>query len=81
MTTQNTVTAIPFSEICEPGTYVCNWSGHLLQIPTNAINGNAPWMNLWGNDTPCVTKISNDWNVSIEDARTMARDCGCTVNF
>ena len=81
MTTPNTATVIPFNDICEPGTYVCNWSGHLMQIPANCIEGGTTCVNLWGNDTPSVTKISDDCTISVDEARTIAQNCDCTVKF
>ncbi|MCP3906357.1 MAG: hypothetical protein GY715_22270 [Planctomycetes bacterium] len=73
---------VPFNEICEPGTYICNWSGHLMQVPQNAITSEGvPYINIWGKETPCVTKISDDWNMNIDDARELANNCDCQVNF
>jgi hypothetical protein len=80
MTTQTTI--VPFNEICEPGTYVCNWSGHLLQVPQNAItSGGNPCISIFGDDTPCVTKISDDCTITVDDARQIARNGECPINF
>lgn len=29
--------SIPFDSIRAPGTYVCNWNGHLLRVPESAL--------------------------------------------
>ena len=75
-------TQVPFDSINEPGTYVCNWSGHMLRVPEDAIKpGRSPLMNICGNETLFVTKISDDPFVAISKARLLAANCDLMVNF
>ncbi len=73
---------MPFESICEPGTYVCNWSGHLLRIPSDAVTaGRSPLINILGADCLFVTKICNDPFVPVTKARLLACNCDIAVNF
>ena len=76
-----TTTTVVFDQITEPGTYVCNWNGHLLQVPDCAFNGGNVCVNLYGNDELFVTKISDKWNIQINEARDLAKNCDCKINF
>ena len=73
---------MPFEAICEPGTYVCNWSGHLLRIPSDAVTaGRSPLINIVGPDCLFVTKICNDPFVPVTKARLLACNFDIAVNF
>ena len=73
---------IPFEAINEPGCFICNWSGHLLRIPDDAVKPNrSPVVSMKGLETLFVTKISNDPYVPVTKARLLAADCDVTVNF
>ena len=73
---------VPFESICEPGTYVCNWSGHLLRVPGDAVSaGRSPLINIVGPECLFVTKISNDPFVPVTKARLLACNCDLAVNF
>ncbi len=73
---------MPFECICEPGTYVCNWSGHLLRVPNDAVTaGRSPLINIVGADCLFVTKICNDPFVPVTKARLLACNCDIAVNF
>ena len=75
-------TQVPFEGINEPGCYVCNWSGHLLRVPDDAIKpGRSPLMLIKGNETLFVTKVSVDPFCPVSKARTVAADCDVCVNF
>ncbi len=75
-------TQIPFEAINEPGCFICNWSGHLLRIPEDAIKpGRSPLMNIKATETLFVTKISNDPYIPVTKARMLAADCDVMVNF
>ena len=75
-------TQIPFGAINEPGCYICNWSGHLLRVPDDAIKpGRSPVINMVGCDQLFVTRISNDPFVPVTKARMLAANCDVTVNF
>ena len=73
---------VPFDSINEPGTYICNWSGHMLRVPEDAIKpGRSPLMCLTGNEPLFVTKVSDDPFVAISKARILAANCDLAVNF
>ncbi len=75
-------TQIPFESISDPGCYVCNWSGHLLRIPDDAVKaGRSPVMVMKGWDTLFVTKIHNDPFIPLTKARLLAADCDVPVSF
>ncbi len=81
-TSQGCGTQIPFEAINEPGCYLCNWSGHLLRIPDDAIKpGRSPVLNIKGTETLFVTKIASDPYVPVTKARMMAADWDVVVNF
>jgi len=80
--TQGFGTQIPFEAINEPGCYICNWSGHLLRIPEDAIKpGRSPVINLKGWETLYVTKVCSDPYIPVTKARMLASDCDVHVNF
>ena len=73
---------LPWSRICEPGCYVCNWSGHLLRVPDDAIApGRSPLINMVGCEPLFVTKISNNPFVSVTKAKLLACNADVHVNF
>lgn len=73
---------IPFGSINEPGTYICNWSGHLLRVPEDSIKpGRSPLMDLMATEPLFVTKITNDPFVPISKARIVAANYDVAVNF
>lgn len=75
-------TQVPFEGINEVGCYVCNWSGHLLRVPEDAIKpGHSPLMMIKGNDPLFVTKVSNDPFCPVSKVRAIAADCDVFVNF
>ena len=75
-------TQVPFDSINEPGTYICNWSGHLLRVPADSIKpGRSPLMNLSGRNPLYVTKINNDPFIPVSKARMLAANHDWSVNF
>ena len=73
---------VPFEAIDTPGTYVCNWDGHLLRIPEDAIKpGRSPLMNLIGKRPLFVSKISGDPFIQVSKARIIAANYDVPVNF
>ncbi len=75
-------TQIPFEALNEPGTYVTNWSGHLLRIPEDALKpGRSPVIEIMGKEQLFVTRISNDPFLAVMKARMLAADCDMMVNF
>ena len=73
---------IPFAKLTDPGTYLCNWSGHLLRIPEEALRkGRSPVIEILGREINYVTKLSDDPFVPITKARMLAADLDHAVNF
>lgn len=73
---------IPFEAISEPGSYVCNWSGHLLRVPEDAVKaGRSPVISIKAAEPLFVTKICGDPYMQITKARLLAADCDVPVNF
>ncbi len=73
---------LPWSSICEPGCYVCNWSGHLLRVPEDGVApGRSPLINMIGCEPLFVTKISNNPFVSVTKAKLLACNADVNVNF
>jgi|TARA_B100000315_G_scaffold170138_1_gene158705 hypothetical protein len=71
-----------FGEINDPGTYVADWSGHLLRFPEDSVKaGRSPLMDMVGKEVLYVTKISGDPYVVLTKARQLAADLDCNVNF
>jgi len=75
-------TQVPFESINESGCYICNWSGHLLRIPEDAVKpGRSPLLSIKGPETLFVTKVSNNPFIPLSKARMLAADCDVSVNF
>ncbi|MFQ5414098.1 MAG: hypothetical protein ACE5E6_06530 [Phycisphaerae bacterium] len=73
---------VPFESINDSGCYVCNWSGHLIRVPDDAIKpGRSPLLTIKGTEPLFVTKICNDPFVPVSKARMLAADCDVVVNF
>ncbi len=73
---------MPFSNISEPGCYVCNWSGHLLRVPEDAVApGRSPLISVVGPEPLFVTKISANPFESITKAKLLACNADVHVNF
>jgi hypothetical protein len=73
---------VPLDAIRAPGAYVCDWSGHLLRVPPRSLaaEGLLP-VNIIGGAPLTATKISDDADVSIARARSMAWGFGLSVGF
>jgi hypothetical protein len=75
-------TTLPFDGICDPGAYICRWSGHLLRVPEDSIGPErAPRMSVLGQEALMVTKIDADPFVSVTKARLLAANHDVAVNF
>jgi hypothetical protein len=75
-------TTIPFEAINAPGTYICNWSGHLLRVPEDGVApGRSPMINIVGPEPLTVTKISDNPFVTLTKARLLASNWDLNVNF
>ena len=74
--------AVPLDVLDTPGAYVCNWSGHLMRVPPRAVTpGRAPALNIVGNRPLTVTRISDDPDVPLSEAKRLAADFRLDVNF
>ncbi len=83
---ESTVTAIggkfPLGGVHETGTYVCNWSGHLLRMSEGGQGwGGSPFFNIVAKEPLFITKISNDPFVTLSKAREIASSLDVPVNF
>ena len=75
-------TTIAFDCICEPGAYICNWSGHLLRVPEDGVTaGRSPMLNIIGPEPLYVTKISDNAYIPVTKARLLAANWDLFVNF
>ena len=73
---------VPFDSICEPGCYVCNWSGHLMRVPEDGVApGRSPLINIVGTDRLFVTKISDNPYIPVTKAKMLACNFDLNVNF
>jgi hypothetical protein len=80
--TKGPVIKLPFEEVTEPGTYLSNWTGHLLRIPPEALKpGHSPVIEILGREPMIVTKLSEDPFLPVGKARLIAADFDCEVNF
>lgn len=74
--------SVPFENINEPGTYVCNWTGHLLRVPEDGVApGRSPLLNIVGREPLMCTKISSNPYMTVTKARTVAANFDIAVNF
>ncbi len=73
---------VPFDAVDDSGTYICNWSGHLLRVPgAGLMSGRQPSFNIVGAEPLLVTKISDNAYISVNQARGEAGKLGLEVNF
>ena len=73
---------MPFESINEPGTYVYNWSGHLLRVPDDAVTpGRSPLINMLGPEQLFVTRISENPFAPVTKCRLLASNLDVAVNF
>ncbi len=80
--TSHVGTTVPFDAISEPGSYLCNWSGHLLRVPEDAVSpGRSPTIDLVSSEPLVVTKISDNPFITLTKARLMAADSDLDVKF
>ena len=68
-------TQYPFAKLNEPGTYFCNWSGHLIRVPQDAVRqGRSPVIEILGNEPLYVTQLSDDPFIPVTKARMRVAD-------
>lgn len=73
---------IPFGEIDTPGTYLSNWSGHLVRVPEDGVKqGRSPVIEICGKEPMLLTRLSNDPFIGLTKARMLAADLDLPVNF
>ncbi len=73
---------VPFDSIAEPGTYICNWTGHLLRVPEESLApGSSPTMSIIGPEPLFVTRISDNAYIPVTQARLLASTLDMAVNF
>lgn len=75
-------TRVPFEGISEPGAYICEWSGHLLRVPSDAIApGRSPLLSIIGAESLFAIRISSNPFVTITKAKLLASNMDVAVNF
>ena len=73
---------LTFDALDTPGTYVCNWNGHLLRVTQPAVAAGAgPAFNFVGSEPLTVTKISDDPYVPINEAKRLAKGFQLAAQF
>lgn len=73
---------IAIDGICEPGCYVCCWSGHLLRVPEDGIvSGGGPCLTFVGPEPLFVVKIADNPYLTLTKARMLAANFDVNVNF
>ena len=71
-----------FESLNEQGTYLSDWSGHLIRVPADAIKpGRSPVIEILGKEPMVVTKLSNDPFIGLTKARLIAADLDLPVAF
>ncbi len=74
--------AVPLDTISSPGAYICNWSGHLLRVPPRSLVSEGMLaVNIIGGEPLTVTKISENPDVPLPQARGLAWTFGLSVGF
>jgi len=73
---------VPLDGIGSAGAYVCNWSGHLLRVPPTSVKvAGRLDLNIVGGEPLTVTKISDDPDLPLSQARGLAWCFGLSVGF
>jgi len=73
---------VPLDTVSACGTYVCNWSGHLLRVPERSLRPDGSLgVNIVGGEPLTVTKISDDPDVPLHAARGLAWGFGLRIRF
>ena len=71
-----------FGDLNEPGTYVCNSTGHLFRVPEDAVKvGRSPAIEILSREPLVVSKLSDNPFLTINKARMIAADLDLAVNF
>ena len=71
---------LPLDELTEPGTYICNWSGHLLRVHESDPARFAAVRRTGGRQWT-VTRISNTPDISRVQAKALANRLGLNTAF
>ncbi|MFQ5720753.1 MAG: hypothetical protein ACE5IK_14540 [Acidobacteriota bacterium] len=80
--TRNFMARLPFSDLGEPGTYLSEWSGHLVRIPDDGVKaGRSPVIEIVGKEPMYVIKLSDNPYITLTKARMVAADLDLDVNF
>lgn len=73
---------VPLDTVASPGAYICNWSGHLLRVPEQGFLASGPLaVNIVGGQPLTVTKISENPDLPLSEARGRAWTLGLSVRF
>jgi hypothetical protein len=72
--------SVPMDSIRTSGAYVCNWNGHLLRVPEQALVPDGV-INIIGPEPLFVTKISDDPDLPLGRARQTAASLNLLTSF
>jgi hypothetical protein len=74
---------VPLDTVDAPGAYVCNWNGHLLRISQRSLlpAGGSLALNIVGAEPLTVTRISENPDLPLSEARGLAWRFGLSVGF
>jgi hypothetical protein len=74
--------SIPLDALDEPGTYICDWSGHLLRVSQADLDaGRFADVGHAKPESWTVTRISPDSRISCFDAWKLAESLGVNTDF
>lgn len=75
-------TRVGFDSVHEPGTYICELTGHLFRIPEEEVSpGRSPLMSIIGSEPIRMRRISDNPYVTLSKARVLASNLDLNVNF
>jgi hypothetical protein len=71
-----------WENIKQPGAYVERTTGHLYRFPSDAlVRGSSPVISILSSNPSTFVKLSDDPNVIVSKARTIAADADIKPNF
>ncbi|MFZ0339847.1 MAG: hypothetical protein WAL45_17585 [Terracidiphilus sp.] len=81
-TAQAVLSESTWENIKQPGAYVERTTGHLYRFPNDAlVRGSSPVISILSSTPSTFVKLSDDPNVIVSKARTIAADADIKPNF
>ena len=79
---RNFAARLPFDDLNECGTYISEWSGHLIRVPEDGVKaGRSPVIEILGKNPMYVVKLSDNPFLPVTKARMLAADLDLSINF